>query len=115
MGPIITMSEAAKLLSRKDARSVQRWCDKNNVKIFSEDGTNHKYLLRFEFDHARLKKIIEYLKEKYKENWLQAFAVYKSMNIPDVAEMEEVGKRFISPQKEKLSENEKQILSRLTS
>ena len=70
-------------------RSVKKWCLKNGVEIFHEEGSNKKYLITMQFESARLKKFIDYLKEKFKEKWLDAFQVYMSMNITNVIELEE--------------------------
>lgn len=87
----ITVREAAELLKYKKIKSVETWCKKNNLPILSENGNKKKYLIRAQFEYARLKKFILYLKEKYKEKWLVVFEVYMSMNLTRVVEMEEAG------------------------
>ncbi len=86
---IITIKEAALELKFKDIRSVIRWANKNKIKIFSEENGRKKYMIRSQFEYVRLKKVIEYLKLKYKGEWLEAFKVYGSMNLLDVIEIEE--------------------------
>jgi hypothetical protein len=92
MNEIIYVNEAGKLLNYKDCRSVEKWCFQNNVKIFLEEGSRRKYLIRLQFEYARLKKFIQYLKEKYKDKWLQVFKVHMTMDIVGFLELEENGK-----------------------
>lgn len=96
MNETITLKEAGESLGYKDTRSIEKWCQSNNVMIFFEPGTKRKYLMQLQFRHARLKQFIEYLKEKYKEKWLDAFQRYESMDITKVIELEEMGKMTFS-------------------
>ena|ERR1022692_1731609 len=89
MNATLTLKEAAELLHYKDTRSVEKWCWKRGVEIFLEEGSRKKYLISMQFEFARLKKFIEYLKVKFKEKWLDAFQIYMSMNITKVVEIEE--------------------------
>jgi len=88
----ISIQEAAGLLKVKDTRSVGKFCKVNGVPIFSEESSKKKYIIRTQFEYARLKKFIQYLKMKYKEEWLDAFKAYMSMNIINVAGIEEKDK-----------------------
>ena len=90
MTDIITIQEAASLLDYKDCRSVEAWCVRNGVVLMS-DGGKKRYMLRMQFEAARLKKFIEHLKVRYKQNWLHAFETYTSMNITQVVTLEEAG------------------------
>jgi len=42
-----------------------------------------------QFEYARLKKFIEYLKKEYQLAWFDVFKIYMSMDIERVVEMEE--------------------------
>ena len=116
MNETITLKEAGNILGYKDARSVLKWCEANNVIVFFEPGTKRKYIIALQFRHARLKKFIEYLKEKYQDNWLDAFQRYESMNITRVIELEEIGKmNFNSTDKYKpAGQQEKRFLKVLS-
>lgn len=46
-------------------------------------------MMRNQFEHVRLKSVIEFFKRKYKSEWLDAFKAYANMNLLDVIEMEE--------------------------
>jgi hypothetical protein len=59
------LSEVKQELRYKDTRSVIRWCENNKVGIFSDYGSNKKYVLNVEFERAAFKKAIKYLMEKY--------------------------------------------------
>ena len=101
MDAIITIKEAAILLNYKDVRSVLRWCEKKGVEVFSEEGSHKKYIIRLQFEYARLNKFIESLKLKFKDNWIDVFKKYTSMNVTDVIEIEEMEK--VIPAKNVLS------------
>lgn len=83
------IKEVAQTLAYKDFRSAEKWCMNHRVEIFSEKENNRKYVMRRQFEYARLKKFIEYLKVKYKSEWFEAFKAYTSMNITSVVEIEE--------------------------
>lgn len=92
MNETITLKEAGKALGYKDTRSAIKWCEANQVMVFSEVGTKRKYIIRTQFQYARMKQFINYLKVRYKGQWLDAFQSYSSMNITRVVELEEMGK-----------------------
>jgi hypothetical protein len=119
MTDTLTIPEAAVILNYKDSRSVESWCKKNNVKIFSAEENNKKYLMRMQFEYARLRKFIDYLKEKYKSEWLDAFKAYLSMDILSVVQLEESekGKEIVRVKKDNyklIGEHAKQFLAILT-
>jgi hypothetical protein len=117
MNPTITLQEAASVLNYKDIRSVEKWCERNDVKIFSEDESNKRYIMRMQFEYMRLKKFIQHLKEKYRSEWFDAFKIYISMDITSVVEMEEREIKVFSSQKNNYSvsgDNERRFLQVLT-
>jgi putative IMPACT (imprinted ancient) family translation regulator len=83
----LTIKEAAAMLNYKDIRSLEKWCNENGVEIFSEEGTRNRYLIRSQFEYAKERPIIQYLKLKYKNNWLVAFKAH--MDAMHLAEFEE--------------------------
>lgn len=90
MNTILTLKEAAILLGYKDTRPVEKWCKKKDLEVFIDAGNNEKYIIRMQFEYARLKEFIQYLKKKHKEKWLDAFKIYTEMNFIKVIEIEEM-------------------------
>ncbi len=71
---LILLPKAAELLGYKSLRSLRRWCGNNKVAILSDVGSRKKYLLRVEFDAARLQTLIAHLKNHYGQaHWQKAF------------------------------------------
>ena len=60
----IFIKEVARELGSKDYRTVKRWCEKNGVGILSDFGRK-KYLIKAEFEAAKIKQAVNYIKEKY--------------------------------------------------
>ncbi|MBK9638165.1 MAG: hypothetical protein IPO63_10240 [Bacteroidetes bacterium] len=61
----IYSSEAQKHLGYRDQRSFVRWCIQNNVGVLCDPGSNKRYVLRNEFEHAKNREAIRYLLTKY--------------------------------------------------
>jgi len=78
------------MLNYKDIRSLEKWCNDNGVEIFSEQSTRNRYVIRSQFEYAKEKPIIQYLKLKYKDNWLMAFKAH--IDAIHLAEFMEKGK-----------------------
>lgn len=78
--PIVTLSlrEVARLLSFKDVRSVKRWCRCNNVGILSDVSSKSSYVIKSEYEAARLGSVIAYLKTRYGADWQHALSAYQS-------------------------------------
>lgn len=114
--PIMYLREAALQLKRKDNRSVERWCNRHTVKIFYDDPSRKKYIIRAEFEIARLKKIILFLKIKYKDKWFEAFKNLVNSNVFEFAKLDDsVSSTPIKPNGYAPKGNhEKSFLSRLT-
>jgi len=70
---ILFLKEIAHILYFKDYRSVIKWCSNNGVKVFTDSNFKRKYVLKLQFESARLKNIICHLKATYKENWTHVF------------------------------------------
>jgi len=47
-------------------RSVIRWCHKNNIRILTDKGSNKEFVLRFEFEKA---KIADERRREYQIPW----------------------------------------------
>jgi len=60
----INLKEAAMQIGYKDLRSFNRWCQINGVGIISDYGSKKRYVLKDEFESAKSKSSIEYLKTK---------------------------------------------------
>jgi len=52
---------------------MKKWCKNNGVGVFSDIGSNRLFVLRAEFEAAKMKQAVKYIKEKYGVN-----------NLPDV-------------------------------
>lgn len=61
----IYSSEAQKHLGYRDQRSFVRWCIRNDVRVLCDPGSNKKYVLRSEFEHAKNREAIGYLISKH--------------------------------------------------
>jgi hypothetical protein len=90
MDNIIFLREVADILEYKDKRSAEKWCKENGVEIFCDKETSRKYIIRIQFQYARLKKFISFLRREYKESWFEAFQAYMKENILHIVEFEEI-------------------------
>lgn len=61
----IYSSEARKQLGFRDQRSFVRWCIRNNVGVLCDPGSNKRYVLRNEFEHAKNREAVGYLISKH--------------------------------------------------
>lgn len=77
----INIREIAEVLGYRDVRSAKKFCRENNLKIFCVKNTHIQYVTKAEFEFAREKDIIHYLKEKFREDWLNAYQQYASLNL----------------------------------
>jgi len=80
--PILTLNDAAILLHYTDTRSVVKWCERNDIPIFSEEGGKRKYIIKQQLEQARLKDFIGYLKNKHGEQWMDAYQSYMNLHLP---------------------------------
>jgi hypothetical protein len=84
----MTLKEVSVVLDYKKIVSVEKWLKAHSVNIY-EDEIGRRYVIQMQFEHARLKKFIEWLKGKFKDKWLEAFKAYSSQNMINVIEIEE--------------------------
>lgn len=90
----LTLKEAGHFLKVKDMRSVKKWCSMKGVKIFTDEETRKKYLIRTEFENARMEKLIQYFKSRYPDHWQEAIRAH--MDIFQLNEFKEKYKHGIS-------------------
>ena len=80
----IYLPEAKILLSVSSNESVVKWCNDNDVNVYSE--RNRRFMSRIEFITALEKPFIQSLKIKYGNDWEK---VYQVMGTNDPAEVYE--------------------------
>ncbi len=61
----IYITQLRKMLNCKDVRTVTKFCDKNEVGILSDNGSNKKYVIYAEFEAKYLSAIFKYIQRKY--------------------------------------------------
>ena len=66
-------------INKKDIRTAVRWCEENDVNVFSD--TSGKFIIRSEFELAYNRPIIEVYKKKYGDQWLKVFNLSKENNL----------------------------------
>lgn len=71
-----SLKEISKILGFKDIRTVRKWCIKNEVQILNDPGNRWNYVITAEFEAARYRQMIHYLKRKYGNKWTDAFKAY---------------------------------------
>jgi hypothetical protein len=63
----IYINDLLSLINKKDIRSVNSWCEKNNVDIYRD--SSGKFVIEAEFNYAYNQPIIIKYKKKYGKNW----------------------------------------------
>ena len=118
---IIYLKEVTKILKFKDNRRTIKWCMNNRIIIFIEEGNKRKYVMWFQFQQARLKKIIECIKVSYGDRWTEVFQAHLNNDILTILSIDESMKNLkekripLSSNRYQPSDYEIEILSRLTS
>lgn len=106
----IYISEIKKELQMKDNRTVNNWCENMGIKIFSDNGTTKKYILKFEYEKVKILQVIDYLIEKYGiENLPEELTSYLK-----VFTKNHITNKKTQPEYEPQFENEKRLLSIFT-
>ena len=77
----LSISQVCDLLGFKDARTVEKWCNNHGVVVLSDTGTKTRYVLKVEFEAARLKALIGHLKVKHGKKWFEFFSRYMTHNV----------------------------------
>lgn len=62
---LLKISEVAKILGYHDLRSVKKWCKINGVGIITQFGSKSQFVIKDEFEAARMKPVKKYISEKY--------------------------------------------------
>lgn len=70
----IYLSNLSSLINRQDRRSIRKWCEKSNLNVYKDFSGEFVYEAEFEFIYN--KPLIENLKKKYGENWLEYYNTY---------------------------------------
>ena len=60
------IKDVAKELDLKDNRSVKRWLKNSGIGILCDIGCKRKYVIKEEFESAKIKEMLNYLTKKYK-------------------------------------------------
>lgn len=70
----IYLSNLSSLINRRDKRSIRKWCEKSQLKVYKD--CSGEFVLETEFEFIYNKPLIDNLKKKYRENWLEYFNTY---------------------------------------
>ena len=66
-------------INKKDIRTATRWCEENDVNVFSD--TTGKFIIQSEFEFAYNRPIIERYKKRYGDQWLKVYNLSKENNL----------------------------------
>ena len=72
----LKLPEVAAILGYKDLRTAKKWCKTNSVCVYSDSGLKGSFVIEAEFQQARLKILIAYLRKEHGQNWIDAFKSY---------------------------------------
>ena len=97
----ISIKELTKELGYKDTRSTVKWCENKNVGILSDRGSKWRYIIKAEFEAARMQEALKYLKGKYNRNGfteafnsqMDFFVEYKQANDKKMKEYKPQGEK----------------------
>jgi hypothetical protein len=67
------------MINKKDHRTAIRWCEENDVNVFSD--VSGKFVIRSEFEFAYNRPIIELYKNRYGDQWLEVYNLSKENNL----------------------------------
>lgn len=97
-------------LSCHDFRTLEKWCQKNGIKIYSSGNGRHRYIMRKAFEYEYLKNFIADLQFEYGEKWVDAYEYYTSLNAPPFLKILKPNEPSYKPK----GNHEKHFLTRLT-
>ena len=66
-------------INKKDIRTAIKWCEDNDVTVFSDK--SGKFIIQSEFDFAYNRPIIELYKKRYGDQWLKVYNLSKENNL----------------------------------
>ncbi len=75
----IYLHDVLSKINKKDIRTAIKWCEENDVNVFSD--TSGKFIIRSEFELAYNRPIIELYKKKYGNEWLKVYSLCKENNL----------------------------------
>lgn len=75
----IYLHDVLSKINKKDIRTAVRWCEENDVNVFSD--TTGKFIIRSEFELAYNRPIIELYKNRYGDQWLKVYNLSKENNL----------------------------------
>ena len=67
------IQEIQKELPFRDRRTLKKWCRNNGVGIFTDLGSNRLFVIKAEFEAAKMNQVISYIKQKYGEDKLPEY------------------------------------------
>ncbi len=71
MNERLYIKDLLKELDYKKSKTIVNWCEKNGVGVFSDIGTNRRYVIKEEFLYVKMKQAQKYIKKKYGKNNIQ--------------------------------------------
>ena len=83
----IYLAEAKILLSVSSNDSVVKWCNDNDVKVYSE--RNRRFMCRIDFMTALERPFIQSLKMKYGDEWKEAYQAMETNDPVEVFEFQD--------------------------
>lgn len=111
----ILLSTAQKELPYKTKRTFIKWCLKNGVGILPQLGVKNQFLIEEEFNAARMKPILKYLKEKHGERLLpDILRAYINVGSDYLIAINSIYKNKVSTKSNSLGSKERNFLERLT-
>ena len=66
-------------INKKDIRTAIKWCEDNDVTVFSDK--SGKFIIQSEFEFAYNRPIIERYKNRYGDRWLKVYNLSKENNL----------------------------------
>lgn len=70
----IYLSNLSSLINRRDKRSIRKWCEKSQLKVYKD--CSGEFVLEAEFEYIYNKPLIDDLKKKYGEDWVEYYNRY---------------------------------------
>jgi hypothetical protein len=108
-----TIREIASILGYKDSRSATNWCKENFVAILKDVRRKEPYVLATEFEEARLRTSLKYLKQKHGKSFTtETINYYMHQHSQTMVAIEANNKR--KKIRSHIGENEKRFLSILS-
>ena len=78
---IFTLKELKQQLHFTDMRSVKRYCLLNGIAILKDNGCRSLYVMRSDYEAARMREFIKMLKKRHGKDWLKAYQAHVNFDI----------------------------------